>query len=137
MWYLQIKSVAKNHCGICCDKCHQWVHIACNKIKYCYQKLQKDKSPWYCWQSMEKMLPFSSLTDMQLNKLMKQKHLISHLISGQDQIQFSDKNFSSATNDYSMPEESNKFIDDQYLHLNISLLFYHYSMIWLDFYIKS
>ena len=82
MWYLQIKSVAKNHRGICCDKCHQWVHIACNKIKYRYQKLQKDKSPWYCWQSVEKILPFSSLTDMQLNKLMKQKHLISHLISG-------------------------------------------------------
>ena len=68
---------------------------------------------------------------MQLNRLMKERYLISQkLISEQDQILFSDKNFSFATNDYSTPEEFSKFIDNKspshlYLHTNISSLSYN------------
>ena len=89
------KTVAKNHNAICCDKCNQWVHITCNKItKYCYKKLQKDKSPWYWRQCIGKVIPFSNLTDVQLNRLMKERYLIfQKLVSEQDQMLFSDKNF--------------------------------------------
>ena len=71
-------TVAKNNYAICCDKCNQWVHITCNKItKYCFKKLQKDKSPWYCRQCVGKVIPFSNMTDMQLNRLMKERYLMS------------------------------------------------------------
>ena len=100
-------------------------------MKYCHKKLQKDKSPWYCRQCIRKVIPFSNMTNMQLKRLIKEKYLLSQkLISEQDQILFSDKNFSFTTNDYSTPEEFSKFIDNKspshlYLHTNIFSLSYN------------
>ena len=100
-------------------------------MKYCHKKLQKDKSPWYCPQCIRKVIPFSNMTNMQLKRLIKEKYLLSQkLISEQDQILFSDKNFSFTTNDYSTPEEFSKFIDNKspshlYLHTNIFSLSYN------------
>ena len=99
------KTAAENHNAICCDKYNQWVHITCNKImKCCYKNLLKDKLPWYCRQCIGKVIPFSNMTDVQLNRLMKERYLISqeHILE-QNQILFSDKNISFATNDYSTP----------------------------------
>ena len=62
---------------------------------------------------------------------MKERYLIyQKLISEQDQILFSNKNFSFATNDYSTPEDFSKFADNKssshlYLHTNISSLSYN------------
>ena len=55
------------------------------------------------------------MNDMQLNRLMKERYLISlKPISEQSKILFSYKNFSFATNDYSTSEEFSKLIDDKY-----------------------
>ena len=126
------KTVAKNHNAICCDKCNQWVHITCNKItKYCFIKTSKGQVTMVLQAVNWKEIPFSNMTDIQLNRLMKERYLISQkLISEQDQILFSDKNFSFATNDYWMLEKFSKFIDNKFpshlhLHTNISTLSYH------------
>ena len=66
------KTVAKNHNAVSCDICDLWVHISCNNItKYCYRKLQKDKSPWYCKTCIKNIIPFSELTDNQFDKTMQ------------------------------------------------------------------
>ena len=44
-------------------------------MKYCYKKLQKDKSPWYCRQCIGKVILFSNMTDVKLNRLMKERYL--------------------------------------------------------------
>ena len=65
------KNVAKNHNAVCCDICNLWVCIKCNNItKYCYRKLQNDKKPWYCKKCIKNIVPFSQLSDSQVNKLM-------------------------------------------------------------------
>ena len=127
------KRLAKNHNAISGDKCNITIYctynITCNKITKCsYKKLQND---WYCRQCIGKVMPFSNMTDMQLNRLMKERYLISQkLISEQDQILFSDEKFSFATNDYSTPEEFSKFIDYKspshlYLHEHILIILQH------------
>ena len=56
-----------------------------------------------------------NMNDMQLNRLMKERYLISlKPISEQSKILFSYKNFPFATNDYSTSEEFSKLIDDKY-----------------------
>ena len=68
---------------------------------------------------------------MQLIRLMEERYIISQKpISKQDQILFSDKNFSFATNDYSTPEDFSKFVDNKSsshlnLHTSISSLSYN------------
>ena len=60
------KIVAKNHNTVCCDKCDMWVHKVFNNLsKYCYRKLQKDSSPWFCVNCLKKEMPFSNLFDNQ------------------------------------------------------------------------
>ena len=47
--------VAKNHKAVQCDLCDSWVHIACNNLTvYTYQKLKKDKSPWFVYAVFER-----------------------------------------------------------------------------------
>ena len=127
------KRLAKNHNAISGDKCNITIYytynITCNKItKCCYKKLQNDR---YCRQCIGKVMPFSNMADMQLNRLMKERYLISQkLISEQDQILLSDEKFSFATNDYSTPEEFSKFIDYKspshlYLHEHILIILQH------------
>ena len=58
------KNVASNHNAIWCDICNKWVHISCNNIsRYCYRKLQKDSTPWYCKNCLKQVLPYNKLTD--------------------------------------------------------------------------
>ena len=65
------KNVAKNHNAVCCDICNLWVHIKCNNItKYCYRKLQNDKEPCYCKKCIKNIVPFSQLSENQINNLM-------------------------------------------------------------------
>ena len=98
--FLEVQNARKNHNAISCDTFNQWVHITYNKItKYWYKKLQKDKSSWYCRLCIAKVIPFSNTTDMQLNRLIKERYLISQkLISEQEQILFSDKTSSRLFN---------------------------------------
>ena len=66
------------------------------------------------------------MTNIQLNRLTKERYFISQkLISGQDQILLSDKNFSFATNDSSTPEEFSKFIDNLSLPPSLLLILAH------------
>ena len=52
------------------------VHIACNNLNvYTHQKLQKDKSPWYCI-CFRKHLPYGS-TNGKLKKLLHGEVVIS------------------------------------------------------------
>ena len=68
------KTVAANHNAVCCDICNKWVHISCNNItRYCYRKLQKDEMPWYCEICLGQAMPFSNLTDNQLEAFMLDK----------------------------------------------------------------
>ena len=53
------------------------VHIACNNLNvYTHQKLQKDKSPWYCIWCFQKHLPYGS-TNGKLKKLLHGEVVIS------------------------------------------------------------
>ena len=53
------------------------VHIACNNLNvYTHQKLQKDKSPWYCIWCFRKHLPYGS-TNGKLKKLLHGEVVIS------------------------------------------------------------
>ena len=65
------KKVAKNHNAVCCDVCNQWVHISCNNInRYTYSKLQKElQAPWYCKKCIKNTIPYSKLSDTQLEEL--------------------------------------------------------------------
>ena len=64
------KSVAKNHRGIQCDICDQWVHIKCNHTSNSeYLNLQTDESSWCCQQCTLSTIPFSSTSKASLELL--------------------------------------------------------------------
>ena len=64
------KTVAAKN-AVYCDICNKWVHIFCNNItRYCYRKLQKDETPWYCNMCIRQAMPFSNLTEHQLKAFM-------------------------------------------------------------------
>ena len=92
------KNVASNHNAICCDICNKWVHISCNNIsRYCYRKLQKDSTPWYCKNCLKQVLPYNKLTDYQLKALMLGKVLTSpKLLSTNDYLLFPDEECENA-----------------------------------------
>ena len=72
------KTVAKNYNTVCCNKCDMWVHIVCKNLsKYCYRKLQKDNSPWFCVDCLKKEMLFSDLSDNQLKIFMSGKTIVS------------------------------------------------------------
>ena len=73
------KRVAKNHNAVCCNVCNQWVHISCNNInRYTYSKLQKElQAPWYCKKCIKNTIPYSKLSNTQLEELMTGKLLTS------------------------------------------------------------
>ena len=58
----------------------------------------------YYWKG-DTLLKYDQHHAAKLNRLMKEGYLSQKLIAEQDQILFSDKNFSFATNDYSKPED--------------------------------
>ena len=62
------KSVAKNHRKLQCSACNQWVHLKCNNLdKKSYETLNTDNQPWYCISCIRSFIPYSDLTDVQLN----------------------------------------------------------------------
>ena len=72
------KTVVKSHNAVCCDICSLWFHIKCNNTtEYCYRKLQNSNGSWYCKTCPAKALPFSNLTDHQIDSLMLRKLLAS------------------------------------------------------------
>ena len=72
------RAVAKNHKAVQCDVCDKWIHIACNNLNmYTYQKLQKDKSLWYCICCLQKELPSCSIGDDVLNSFMHGSRILS------------------------------------------------------------
>lgn len=90
------KTDAKKN-SVLCDKCNQWVHIiTCNKIAtYCHKNLQKENTPWYCRQCVGKVVPFLDLTDMQLNRLIKENiSSLTNLNKNRSRYYFHTKNFS-------------------------------------------
>ena len=72
------KKVAKDHNAVCCNVCSQWEHISCNKTtRYTYSKLQKEQAPWYCKKCIKNAIPYSKLSNTQLEELMAGKLLTS------------------------------------------------------------
>ena len=125
------KNVASNR-AICCDICNKWVHISCNKIsRYCYWKLQKDSTPWYCKNCLKQVLPFNKLTDYQLKALMLGKVLTSpKLLSTKDYLLFPDDECENAAKTELMTPDnfyqiSNNNSNNLFLDMNILSVFYH------------
>ena len=127
------KTVAANHNAVCCDICNKWVHISCNNItRYCYRKLQKDETTCYCKICLGQAMPFSNLTDHQLETFMLGKLITSpKLIQSNNQLLFpNDDTENIPKNQYLTPnnfyEIQNKTKSKQlYIHLNISSISYH------------
>ena len=126
------KSVASNHNAICCDICNKWVHISCNNIsRYCYRKLQKDSTPWYCKKCLKQVLPYNKLTDYQLKALMLGKVLTSPKpLSTNEYILYPDEECENAAKTESMtPDDFYEIINNNsnnlFLHMNISSVSYH------------
>ena len=88
------KKVAADHNVVCCDICNKWVHISFNIItRYCYRKLQKDETPWYCKISIRQAMQFHNLTDHQLKAFMFGKLITSpKLILSNNQLLFPNDN---------------------------------------------
>ena len=127
------KTVAKSHNAVCCDIWSLWVHIKCNNItKYCYRKLQNSNEPWYCKICLAKVLPFSNLTDLQIDSLMLGKLLASpKQVIIENQLSFVNDHCNSAVkNELLHPDQFRDLKPDitsnLYLHMNISSLSYHF-----------
>ena len=126
------KNVSKNHNAVCCDICNLWVHIKCNNVtKYCYRKLQNDREPWYCKKCIKNTVPFSQLSDNQINNLMLGSLMTSRkqIIQENQVIFYNDKQSSVTTNDIFTPDEFHNYLktllpSNLYLHMNISSLSY-------------
>ena len=127
------KTVAANHNAVCCDICNKWVHISCNNItRYCYRKLQKDGTPWYCKICLGQTIPFSNLTAHQLEAFMLGKLITSpklmqsnnHLLFPNDDTENIPKNQYLTPNDFYKIQNTTKS-KQLYIHLNISSISYH------------
>lgn len=94
-----MQSVVINAVNGCLSHLIDYYYLITN---YRSKKFQKENSPWCCRQSVEKLIPFSNLTDRQLNRLKRETYL-------KEQILFLDKNLSPPTNDYSTTEDLSKF----------------------------
>ena len=125
------KKVANNHFAVCCDICNHWVNIKCNNItKFYYQKLEKDKAPWYCKKCISQVIPFSSLSKSQLDKVMIDKTLVSPKNLQKGKIINPNQEQENITHyDLLTPEEFNDLdipiSSSLYLHMNIVSLSYH------------
>ena len=127
------KNVAKNYNAICCDICDLWVHIKCNNVtKYCYRKLQNDKETWFCKKFIKNIVPFSQLSDNQINNLTIGSLMTSpKQIIKENQVSFpNDKQSSVTANEIFTPDEFHNHLktllpSNLYLHMNILSLPYH------------
>ena len=57
------KSVNSNQKAINCDLCKFWVHIKCNGLNAKgYESLQRSDDQWFCYNCINKILPFGIKT---------------------------------------------------------------------------
>ena len=91
---------------------------------YTYQKLQKDKPPWYCICCFWKELPYGSTNDTQLKKLLHgeaavspNSKTISNIIKQSEYLD--EELLSKANNDFYTPDEFNNALKN----LNMTSLF--------------
>ena len=107
------RTVAKNHKAVQCDLCDSWAHIACNNLNlYTYQKLQKDKSPWYCMCCFGKELPYGSINDTKFRNLLHGEAIVStnpNIISSiiKKSEYFHEEILKKANNEFYTPDEFN------------------------------
>ena len=123
------KTVAGSCNVVCCDICNKWVNISCNNnTRYCYRKLQKDETPWYCKIWSRQVMLFNNLIEaLMLGKLPTSPKL---MVSN-NQLLFPDNDLENAlksqclipNNFYEMQNTTNS--KQLYLHLNISSISYH------------
>ena len=125
------KNVANNHNAICCDICNKWVHSSCNNIsRYCYRKLQKNSTPWYCQNFLKQGLPYNKLIDYQLKALMLSKVLTSpNFLSTNDYLLFPDRECENAAKTELMKLDdfyqiNNNNSNNLFLYMNISSVSY-------------
>ena len=105
------KNVTNNHYAVYCDICKVWVHIKCNNItNYCYRKLEKSEDPWYCKKCIKDIVPFSELSQNQLDKILIGKFLTSpKQILKENMLTFTNKELMNVTyDDLLTPENFNK-----------------------------
>ena len=108
------------------------MHISCNNTsRYCYRKLQKDSTLWYCKNCLKQILPYSKLIDYQLKAFMLDKVLTSpKLLSTNDYLLFPDEECENAAKTELMtPDDfyqiNNNNSNNLFLHMNISSVSYH------------
>ena len=139
--------VVQFYCLVCsrtvvavqCDLCDSWVHIACNNLNlYTYQKMQKDKSPWYCMCCFWKELPYGSISDTKCRNLLHGEaifppnpKIISSIIKESEYS--NEKILKKASTRFYTPDELNIDMKSFNLasqlfcmHLKISCLSYHH-----------
>ena len=122
-----------------CNLCDSWVHIAWNNLNlYTYQKLQKDKSPWYCMYCFWKELPYGSINDTKFRNIIHGEVIVSpnpKITSSiiKESEYFDEEIPKNANNRFYSSDEFNNRMESFNLasqlfcmHLNISSLSYHH-----------
>ena len=99
--------------AIPCTIINSWVHKKCNNItKFCYQKLQNSQDSWYCKKYIKQILPFSELTESQLNMVTKENLISSpkKIIQKNNLTFLNDEYGTSINNDCLIPDKFYKKI---------------------------
>ena len=75
------RAVAKNHKAICCDICHNWIHINCNNLdKNDYRYFQENTNEiFFCINCLSDNIPFSKLNNNEFEISDKKGLLFSDL----------------------------------------------------------
>ena len=118
--------------ALCCDSCNKWVHIKFNFLdKKTYQKLQKDKSSWFCTNCIKNQLPFQS----QVNNDPNQKYVSPHKHSMlMELLEHLDLDEDCPASEYYKPSKFSQLElknSDLFIHLNISSLSYYIDELYL------
>ena len=108
------------------------MHVSCNNVsRYCYRKIQKVSTPWYCKNCLKQVLQFNKLTDYQLKALILGKVLTSpKLLLTNDYLLFLDEECENVAKTGLMtPDNSYQICNNNsnnfFLHLNICPVSYH------------
>ena len=114
------------HNPLCCDSCDKWIHIKYNFLnKKTYQKLQNDKSPWFCINCIKDQLPFQSQVNIDQNRqyITLDKHAtLNELL---ENLEFDED---CPNSEYYIPSEFSQLNlknSNLFIHLHISTLSYY------------
>ena len=135
------KAVGKKHNAVCCDLCNQWIHIACNNLDKDLQTFTRLQHQMVLHKLNKKELPFTSQTNLELDKIYSGTHIILYKVSEIESFTEKINNRISDENDenfikslyYDINELNDKLNEFQsifkktfsLMHLNISSLQYH------------